>query len=141
VAKIVGPFDVHLGAGTRFPCCEDIDYGLRVEEAGVVCLSSPRVCVLHTFGRRYGVKSVWSHLDNYAVGRGAFLAKLKQMGHPLAERWEREERASRWSKLLQKPHRYLIDSYFNRRVRYGFAEYDRLFRVENGLSVLRSPED
>jgi glycosyltransferase involved in cell wall biosynthesis len=141
VAKRVGPFDIYLGAGTSFPCCEDIDYGLRVEKAGVVCISSPRVRVYHTYGRRYGVRAVWKHLDNYAVGRGAFLAKLKQIRHPLAETWEREERSAGWSKLLRKPHRFLIDRYFSRRVRYGYEEYNRLFRVENGLSVPVNHQD
>lgn len=135
VAKMVGPFDIYLGAGTYFPCCEDIDYGLRVEEAGVVCISSPRVRVYHTYGRRYGLRAVWKHLDNYAVGRGAFLAKLKQIEHPLAVKWEKEARESGVLKRLRKPHRYLIDCYFSRRVQYGFEEYNRLFHVENGLSI------
>lgn len=87
VFEQVGPFDPSLGPGTRYGSCEDVDYILRCELADVGFLSSPRLVIRHTHGRRYGLVSCLKHHKNYAYGRGALNIKLRWMKHRLAPVW------------------------------------------------------
>jgi len=78
----IGGVDVMMGAGGRFPSCEDWDTELRVLLRGWEVLHTPDLSVLHfgfrTFaeGRRHAARD-W-------MGIGAGLAKLLRAGHPSA---------------------------------------------------------
>ena len=57
LAHKAGDYDEALGAGARFGSCEDQDFMLRVEALGAGLMTSTRLIVNHTSGRRYG----WQH--------------------------------------------------------------------------------
>ncbi|MDQ4082120.1 MAG: glycosyltransferase family 2 protein [Actinomycetota bacterium] len=82
VAELVGPFDEFFGAGATFRSCEDVDYKLRLEAAGVKMWSTPRSVVFHTYGRRYGARAVVRYWDGHGLGAGAIAAKLTLVGDP-----------------------------------------------------------
>lgn len=85
--KKIGPFDNYLGVGTEFPSGEDVDFGLRAEELDIAMWTTPKVKVYHTYGRRFGLKSLLKHHRGYALGQGALNAKLEMWGHRLAKEW------------------------------------------------------
>ena len=127
VFEQVGPFDPSLGAGTRYASCEDVDYGLRCELADVGILTSPRLVITHTHGRRYGLGPLLKHHRNYAYGRGALVVKLRWMKHRLAPVWgaprtPRDHLAS----LAKNPAKWVLDDlfgrYFQRKAAHAFAE-------------------
>lgn len=86
-----GGYDECLGPGTRFASAEDIDYGIRLLDAGVPIVSSGRCVVAHTHGRRYGWKSLWNHHRSYVRGAGAVAAK-REMTALNGASWLEEER-------------------------------------------------
>lgn len=88
---IVGEFDVHLGAGAEFPGGEDTDYRIRVFDAGLRIVSSPRAVVHHTHGYRYGWRAAFRHHRNYVRGHGAIAAKRAMAGFDVTG-WLRAER-------------------------------------------------
>jgi GT2 family glycosyltransferase len=127
VFEQVGPFDPSLGAGTRYGACEDVDYVLRCELADVGILSSPRLIIRHTYGRRYGLVTCLKHHKNYAYGRGALIVKLRWMKHRLAPVWG-APRTTRdhLTSLARSPAKWVLDElygrYFQRKAVRDFAE-------------------
>lgn len=100
----IGLFDECLGPGAHFQSCEDTDFKLRFERAGIRMRSTPRARVTHRFGWRYGLRAVLSHQKNYARGNGAMAAKLTLMGEPRGLTWwraMREECLTRWYQRRQ----------------------------------------
>jgi len=72
--QMVGPFDVRLGTGSRYPAAEDNDYCLRLLRAGCQIRYRPEAAVYHRAwrpGRDY-FPMRW----RYGVGQGAFYGKL-----------------------------------------------------------------
>lgn len=127
VFEQVGPFDPSLGAGTRYGSCEDVDYVLRCELADVGILSSPRLVIRHTYGRRYGLVSCLKHHKNYAYGRGALIVKLRWMKHRLAPVWGAPRTARHHlASLAKNPAKWVLDDlygrYFQRKAAHRFAE-------------------
>jgi glycosyltransferase involved in cell wall biosynthesis len=127
VIDSVGLFDPGLGPGTRYPACEDVDYVLRCELADVGFLTSPRLIIKHTHGRRYGVMPFLKHQRNYAFGRGALLVKLRWMNHRIAPRWGAKMTArDHLKKLATDPARWLLKEvyggYFERKAVASFGQ-------------------
>jgi glycosyltransferase involved in cell wall biosynthesis len=83
----VGTFDENLGAGSRFPAGEDVDFKLRCEKAGIRMRSNPAAIVYHTFGARCGIRARWVHHRNYSQGNGAIAAKLSLSGDDRGGDW------------------------------------------------------
>ena len=106
-AERVGPFDERLGPATPFLSAEDLDYGLRIEAAGIRQLSTPRAVVNHTHGCRRGVRAVVRYWHGQDVGGGAIAAKLTLQGDPRGREWLRDvvrEQTVGWLRD-PKPHR------------------------------------
>ena len=127
VFEQVGRFDPSLGAGTRYGACEDVDYVLRCELADVGILTSPRLIIHHTYGRRYGLLTCLKHHRNYAYGRGAIIVKLRWMKHRLAPVWGARKTARyHLASLARSPAKWVLDelygSYFQRKAAREFAE-------------------
>jgi glycosyltransferase involved in cell wall biosynthesis len=74
--EVIGPFDEHLGPGTEFPAGEDLDFFLRAIRHRVPIRFLPEAEVIHTYGRRVGVRAVWKMLRGYGSGQGAVAAKM-----------------------------------------------------------------
>jgi len=110
VARTVGRWDVHLGAGAEFPAGEDTDYKLRLEASGVRMLSTPRSLVLHAAGTRSGRAALRSQ-RSYALGNGALAAKQTLAGDPRGGLWLRQTRHGCLSGWLtsRRPHRLPVD--------------------------------
>ena len=87
VAEEVGEFDEYLGVGSVFPCAGDADYKYRMEARGFRMLSTPRAVVHHTYGYRYGLRSVLRFQRRHARGIGALAAKLTLIGDPRGRPW------------------------------------------------------
>jgi GT2 family glycosyltransferase len=122
VIELVGLFDEYLGAGTSYPACEDTDYALRAEESGILMWTTPRSVVYHTYGRRSGLRAFLKHQRDYAVGRGAFGAKLKMWGHRLAN-WP--------SVSVRQPRKWLLGKLVARYSRKGYESYSEQFTVDS----------
>lgn len=127
VFEQVGLFDPTLGAGTRYGACEDVDYVLRCELLDVGILTSPRLIIRHTYGRRYGLMTCLKHHRNYAYGRGALIVKLRWMKHRLAPIWgARRTVRDHLAMLTKNPAKWVLDEvygrYFQRRAAREFAE-------------------
>jgi glycosyltransferase involved in cell wall biosynthesis len=73
VLEEIGGFDPDLGSGTRF-CCEDVDAQARASLAGWQGLYTPDVIVAHHHRRKAADVPALSRA--YALGRGAYMAKL-----------------------------------------------------------------
>lgn len=73
VPRTIGGFDVRLGPGTRYPACEDNDFGLRALEAGFEIAFEPRALLYHRAWRRPETFVALRH--TYGRGQGAFYAK------------------------------------------------------------------
>ena len=142
VFEQVGPFDPSIGAGTRYGSCEDLDYVLRCELADVGILTSPRLVIRHTHGRRYGLVSCLKHHKNYAYGRGALVVKLGWMKHRLAPVWgaPRTPR-DHLTSLAKHPAKWVVDDlygrYFQRKAAHDFAEEYEL--TSTRICVPRKP--
>jgi glycosyltransferase involved in cell wall biosynthesis len=130
----VGLFDTTLGPGTPFPACEEQDYNLRVEAAGIPMLTTRRLVVNHTWGRRYGTRAVLAHHRNYARGRGAWIAKLRMWGHRLADEWTLPpRRVDQIRAMLVRPDKWALGRYDTRHVRAAEAEYWRMYELGDDL--------
>jgi GT2 family glycosyltransferase len=138
VAARIGPWDEVLGAGVRFASCEDQDWGFRAAALDVGFMTTKCLVVNHTTGRRYGLRSFIKHQRNYALGRGAWVAKLQMWGHPLGDVWARRPTLAEHLRLMTRPHRWLLDEvfggYYEKR---GAAEYRAEYEV--GPDVLSHP--
>jgi glycosyltransferase involved in cell wall biosynthesis len=78
----VGEFDEYLGPGAIFPASDDNDYRLRLEALGIKMRTTSRAVVYHSFGYRYGPRSVFGLLRGYAMANGGLDAKLTLLGDP-----------------------------------------------------------
>ena len=135
VMEALGGFDEYLGAGTEFPVAEDVDFALRAEQAGTVMWTTPRSIIYHTYGRRYGLRSALAHQINYAVGRGAFGAKVYLWGHRLRERWTKPQTlAGRVCRFARNPRRFLVRAALGKYSRQGYTRY--LAEYELGPKLL-----
>lgn len=130
VADAVGPFDVVLGAGAHFACCEDQDFGFRAAGLDVGFLTSKRLVVTHTTGRRYGVRDFVKHQRNYALGRGAWMAKLQMYGHPMGEVWGRRPTiGAQVRRAATRPHKWVLEMFGGYHQKRAAAEYRRDYEV------------
>jgi GT2 family glycosyltransferase len=84
VLEQIGGFDERLGAGTRFPSCEDSDAVAAALWDGVAGVYDPRPVVYHHHGRKT-VEEADALMRNYDAGRGAYYAKYMMNR---ASRWE-----------------------------------------------------
>jgi GT2 family glycosyltransferase len=73
----VGPFDVRLGVGTRFPGGDDNDFGLRLLEHGFRIAYVPEAVITHRAWRGAAefVPLGWA----YGRGQGALYAKYASL--------------------------------------------------------------
>ena len=137
VFDLVGGFDPFLGVGTDFPSCEDVDFGLRAEELGVVMRTSPRSVVFHTYGRRSGLRNLLRHHRGYAVGSGALGGKLALWNHRLANGFAPKKAI--WESIhfaLRHPPRWGLDRFKLSYVLEGKKAYLEAFALgDKRLSV------
>lgn len=139
VADAIGPYDVVFGAGARFASCEDQDFGFRAEALDVGFMTTKRLVVNHTTGRRYGVRQFLKHQRNYALGRGAWVAKLCEWGHVMGEEWSRPPTTSQHlRRLVTRPDRWLLERFGAHYQRRAAAEY--LAKYEVGPDLLSHPK-
>ncbi len=87
VAVRVGPFDVHMGPGSRFLACEDGDWAYRAVRAGCSFVATPDVVVEHHGFRDYASGAARRLNRDYQFGTATWLMKLVRMGDPLALFW------------------------------------------------------
>jgi GT2 family glycosyltransferase len=80
----VGPFDVHLGAGTPFGAAEDTDFGYRALSHGERIVVTPACVVRHHGARDYRSGAVSALIRKSAYGLGAHHMKLIRCGDPAA---------------------------------------------------------
>lgn len=115
VFEKVGLFDPTLGAGTRYGACEDVDYILRCELQDVGILSTPRLIIHHTYGRRYGLLTSLKHHRNYNYGRGGLIVKLRWMNHRLVPTWG-APRTLRYhlASLTRNPAKWVLNDLYGR---------------------------
>jgi glycosyltransferase involved in cell wall biosynthesis len=86
--EVVGRFDPHLGAGTRFRC-EDVDYIARASAAGFTGAHLPEVVVYHHHRRKAGTDLDKLIVDNH-YARGAYHTKRLMAGDlPALYHWAR----------------------------------------------------
>jgi len=83
----VGPFDEAIGPGAAIPSSEEIEYIIRLENNRVKMRCTPRSIVVHTFGRRYGLKAVLALGRSYALGQGGIAGKQTLLGSPDGASW------------------------------------------------------
>ncbi len=102
VAERVGPFDELLGGGAEFRSCEDIDYKLRAEGAGVTMRSTPRSVAFH-HGRYHGLAAAVRYWASNGTGAGAVAAKLTLRGDPRSRDWFRGNVRAHTLGFLEKP--------------------------------------
>jgi glycosyltransferase involved in cell wall biosynthesis len=135
VTEAIGPFDVTLGPGTPFPSCEDLDYGVRAEALDVVIMTTARVLVHHSGGRRYGWKAFLSHHRNYARGRGAYVAKLRMGRHRLGEVWsQRPTKRQRVAAALRNPPRFALNHvFYEHHARRAAREYAAGYYLDDSV--------
>jgi glycosyltransferase involved in cell wall biosynthesis len=138
VARRTGPFDVVLGAGARFACCEDQDWGFRAAALDVGFMTTKRLVVNHTTGRRYGVRAFVKHQRNYAWGRGAWVAKLQAWGHPMGDVWSRPPTIAEHLRMaVTRPHKWLLERFGAYHQKRAAAVYRAEYEV--GPDVLSHP--
>ena len=141
VFERVGQFDPCMGAGTDYGSCEDVDYTLRAEHLDVGFMTTKRLVVHHTYGRRYGLRAFLKHHRNYARGRGALLIKLNWMKHRLAGEWGGPRRVTDLAKsLVHNPARFLLNDVYGR---FHVTQAQKSFATEyelgsDGLCVPRA---
>lgn len=93
VIEVIGSFDEHLGAGTRFRF-EDIDLAARASRAGFTGAHVPALVVYHHHGRKPG-PGLFELKKQNDIARGAYFAKmilLKEFKY-----------LKEWFKLWRKP--------------------------------------
>lgn len=132
VADRVGKWDDVLGAGRRYGACEDQDYISRAEALGVWLMTTRRLVVHHTTGRRYGLRDFIRHQRNYARGRGAWRAKLRLWGHPVMRVWDAEH-GPPWSMLVTRPHKWLLHKFEWHHIRITEHEYHAKYLLGDDL--------
>jgi glycosyltransferase involved in cell wall biosynthesis len=71
----IGAFDPELGAGSRFPSGEDVDFQARASASGATGIYHPGPLVWHHHGRKPG-KNYEELMRGYDYGRGAYYAKF-----------------------------------------------------------------
>jgi glycosyltransferase involved in cell wall biosynthesis len=124
VAEKVGLWDEVFGAGTTYGACEDQDYGLRAEALGIGMMTSKRLIVYHTSGRRYGLRDFIKHQRVYARGRGAWVAKLRLWGHPVVDVWQaKPPPAVRLKAIVMRPHKWLLSVFGAYHAKRAEVEY------------------
>ncbi len=124
VLDMIGPFDTTLGPGTPFPSCEEQDFGLRAESLDITLMTTKRLVVYHTGGRRYGLRSFLAHQRNYARGRGAWVAKLQMGNHRLGSEWGGSPSLKQQlRRLANEPHRWLLQTYGRYHSQAAMREY------------------
>ena len=139
-AERVGTFDTALGAGAYFACCEDQDFGVRAESMGIGSMTSKRLIVHHTTGRRYGVKQFVKHQRNYALGRGAWVAKLQMWNHRLGDEWSQELTTRElFGMLFTRPHRLALELFGQHYKRIAAHQYRSIYVL--GDDLLSHPRD
>lgn len=125
----VGPFDEYLGAGAVFPVAEETDIGFRLEELGVPMHCTPRAVVMHSYGHRYGLKSVMQNARNYAYGTGAMAGKLTLKGDPAGKRWLHS--VYRQTLLDRRLYRWPFSVLRLKNFRAGYYRCIREFRIDD----------
>jgi glycosyltransferase involved in cell wall biosynthesis len=138
VTPRVGVFDECLGPGARYGACDDTDYKLRLEAAGIRMRCTPRAIVKHTHGRRSGIKATFALSKSYALGQGAVAAKLTLGGDPrgsewLANVWTDCVRTFRPDRIYRAP-KALLRLYF---VRQAYRDCLQTHQYDAGSSVLQ----
>lgn len=137
----VGPFDESLGTGTDFPSAEDVDFGLRAEELGIIMWTTPRSVVYHTHGRRYGLRAFFRHQRAYARGSGGLGAKLAMWDHRLSREWGHSDPLTFVGlsrELIRTRGRVLSDIYRQRYIEQAASEYTSRYTLGAGrLAVPR----
>lgn len=143
IARKVGPFDevFGAGAGAQFGSCEDQDFGLRAEALGIGIMTSKRLVVNHTTGRRYGLRDFVVHQRCYARGRGAWLAKLRLWGHPVVDVFEATPNLKAQAKaMVMRPHKWLLGIFGKYYAKRAEAEYLAQYVLgDDLLSIPRKP--
>ncbi len=74
LVQVIGYFDERLGAGSKIPGGEDIDYIYRAYRSGVTIAYVPNMAVTHMHGRKTP-EDGWMLFRSYAFGAGALYAK------------------------------------------------------------------
>ncbi|MBC7841200.1 MAG: glycosyltransferase family 2 protein [Gemmatimonadaceae bacterium] len=141
IAEKVGPFDDVFGAGAQFGSCEDQDFGLRAEALGIGFMTSKRLVVNHTTGRRVGFRSFVKHQRAYARGRGAWLAKLRLWGHPVVPLFEAKPSLMGQAKgSVTRPDKWLLGIFGKYHAKRAEAEYLAQYVLgDDLLSIPRKP--
>ncbi len=138
IAEKVGHWDEVLGAGAQFGSCEDQDFGLRAEALGIGIMTSKRLVVNHTSGRRYGLRTFIKHQRAYARGRGAWIAKLRLWGHPGVDVFEPMPTLMHHAKaIVVRPHKWLLRLFGKHYAKRAEAEY--LAQYVLGDDLLSTP--
>jgi len=134
VFDIVGLFDEFLGPGTEFPGAEDVDFAYRSEAKNIIVATTPKSLVYHTYGRRYGLRSILAHYKNYALGSGALHSKLILMNHRLSH--------SSKNKSIGKPVnplRYLKSNYQKYWRNIAAKEYIEKYTIDtHGVTIAKN---
>lgn len=134
VADRVGAFDPVLGAGARFACCEDQDFGFRAAALDTGFMTTKRLVVNHTTGRRYGLREFLKHQRNYARGRGAWVAKLGLWGHRLGQEWSTPAPFStQLKRLFTRPDKWALERYASHHARIAAQEYTAEYELGDDL--------
>lgn len=81
-AERVGAFDEAFGVGAHFAVAEEMDYIRRAANLGIAMRSTSAAVVRHTYGWRYGVRTVWNLQRLYSFGNGGHAAKMTLVGDP-----------------------------------------------------------
>lgn len=140
----IGPFDQHLGVGTPFGSCEDVDHVIRAELKNITMVTSKRVRVAHSHGRRYGLRRLLAHHRAYARGQGALLAKLQLMEHRLGSEWDRQPRriAEQIVQAARSPYRFAMAEYMAPHAADGYRTFRAQYAVnEVGVSIIKGVEE
>lgn len=140
VAERVGKWDDVFGAGRRYGACEDQDFITRAESLGVSLLTTKRLVVNHTTGRRYGLADFVAHQRNYARGRGAWRAKLRLWGHPVMRIWDTESGPPNLKTLFTRPHKWALGRFEWHHIQVAEHEYHARFVLGDDLLTHPRPE-
>lgn len=83
--NVVGPFDVHLGAGADiFPNVEDADYAYRALALGLSIVETPAICITHYGLRSYGSGESARDTRGQIHAEAGLNMKLLRCGDPSA---------------------------------------------------------
>lgn len=139
----IGLFDEHLGAGAHFPAGEDTDYKLRIEALGLKMVSTPRSVVTHTYGWRFGMRTIIRHLSAYSRGNGALAGKLTLQKDPRGEKWLNDERRFFIERVLTPQQCHRIPLAINRLKHFteAYQECVAHFRIDPDTGMLQPKLD